>query len=98
MIIADVSNFSSFDDQQVHTFFTRFLGDLMKVLEPYRDEIVQYEGWGDAILIVFNSASAVVNAALDFAPLDWSDGVVLSAFLLSCVGIKFVLKLNVKTP
>ena len=69
IIVADAAGFSKLNDEQVKIFFEVFLQKIRDVSRTYDAFIEQREGWGDAILFIFNDVSAGLNCGLDIIDL-----------------------------
>lgn len=68
VLFADIKGFSKIPDAELPDVMSEVWTNIGSILEPYRDGIVTYNTWGDALFLVFQRAG-VVAAILQIR--DW---------------------------
>jgi hypothetical protein len=75
MLFADAKGYSRLGAEGLRTFVRDFLGEIGRVVEPYRDRTVTVKTAGDGLFIVFRDVSAAIRCSLELrdrtAGIDW---------------------------
>lgn len=65
IMFLDVKNFSKLSQAQLESFIDSVLPDLATVIDPYRDQLIELNTWGDAIIAVSGNPVKIARLALD---------------------------------